>query len=324
MKTIRCDFGNSALKYSIEEDAPRSLPSICATLTADQAADFEAYDEFNKLIIRGDKRVLWGQHALSFKGVLNASTDKLEVLTDPELPGFLATLTPDLFGVPLKLVLTVPRVREFERSHPTWAKDAARNYTVTINGKLGSFNIHSIQLEDETTPAFKIARAEKKAATTGNTQAIDIGAGTVILAVFDPEGRQIDRQVLNGHGTIQLTEAIANDPQLVKRLTDHWNDSKDKKVQVTPSVSQVDRGLRGQFLYGATGVSFQDIAEKHIKQWLGDILREAKLQEVQHDGGIERRFYAGGGAELVRKVSEKQKPFVLKDPLYASVRGLAA
>lgn len=121
--------------------------------------------------------------------------------------------------------------------------------------------------------------------------AIDLGTSTVIASAFNPGGKLMFREVLDAGGCIDLLEAIANDPEILKAL----GTGKSANVEL------IRQGIESkQFKYGNGTLipDFTSIYQAHLQRWLIARMRLGKKTLAEYLDVAQRGVVWGGGAEL--------------------------
>jgi hypothetical protein len=118
--------------------------------------------------------------------------------------------------------------------------------------------------------------------------ALDFGTGTVIASVFAAGGTLEYREVLAVGGTIDLLDALARDREIQIYEGGRLGD-----------VELIRRGVEDRsFLYGNSGINFQQSYQRELLPWLRDRFSLA-LKAVAPWRKLAGRFVCwGGGAEL--------------------------
>jgi hypothetical protein len=145
--------------------------------------------------------------------------------------------------------------------------------------------------------------------------AIDFGTSTVITTVFAPKGSIVEREVLAVGGCIDLLDAIATDPDLIKALGQGKSGSVELIRQAIES---------GSFQYGTRGLDIKPIYAKHVSPWLADRLRLAFKAVSEHRDAAQSLVAWGGGVELpgVAKMLASQGVTAVSDGCWANALGL--
>ncbi len=120
---------------------------------------------------------------------------------------------------------------------------------------------------------------------------IDLGTSTVIASAFNPGGKLVFREVLLTGGCIDLLDAIASDPEIIKAI----GTGKSGNIEL------IRRAVEsGSFCYGNGLVipDFSGVYQRHLKTWLAARMRLAKKSLAEFVEHAQPGVVWGGGAEL--------------------------
>ncbi len=164
-------------------------------------------------------------------------------------------------------------------------------HVVCFNGKSSPQSIIKIKvglIAPEGSGSYVYCRHQALIDHTKHAIALDFGTGTLIVSVFAPGGSIEFREVLSVGGCIDLLDAIARDRELQLYEGGKLGD-----------VELIRQGIEQRtFLYGNSGISFQDAYQRELMPWLKDRFSLA-LKAVQPWRKLAGSFLVwGGGAQL--------------------------
>jgi len=145
--------------------------------------------------------------------------------------------------------------------------------------------------------------------------ALDFGTSTVIPQVFSPGGKLIYHQPLEVGGCIDLLEAIASDPELIRFL----------QTGKAGNVELIRRGIEsGEFNYGTRDFSLRPVYARLVKSWLADRLRLGLKATEEWRDAAQSLVAWGGGTEMsgVSKMLGTQRITTVPDGCWANAIGL--
>jgi hypothetical protein len=211
----------------------------------------------------------------------------------------ISTHSRDLFSAKLKELTNGTHVVSFGGKEKTSTRVKISVGSVTPEGA-GSY-----------TYAKRLNLIEPSAHVIG----FDFGTSTTIPQVFAPNGKLIHHQPLEVGGCIDLLEAIASDPELIKNL----GTGKSGSIELIRKAVE-----SGDFTYGNRGFSIRPIYARLIKSWLADRLRLA-LKAIEEWRDSAQSFVAwGGGTEMpgVSKMLATQNITTVPDGSWANAIGM--
>ena len=145
--------------------------------------------------------------------------------------------------------------------------------------------------------------------------ALDFGTSTVIPQVFSPGGKLIYHQPLEVGGCIDLLEAIASDPELIRFLG----------TGKAANVELIRRGIEsGEFGYGTRDFNLRPLYARLVKSWLADRLRLALKATEEWRDAAQSLVAWGGGTEMpgISKMLATQRITAVPDGCWANAIGL--
>ncbi len=164
-------------------------------------------------------------------------------------------------------------------------------HVVNFNGKSSQESIIKIKvglIAPEGSGSYVYCRHQNLIDHTKHALALDFGTGTLIVSVFAPGGSVEYREVLSIGGCIDLLDALAR-----VREIQLYEGGKLGDVEL------IRQGIEERtFLYGNSGISFQDAYQRELMPWLRDRFSLA-LKAVQPWRKLAGSFVVwGGGAQL--------------------------
>jgi len=143
----------------------------------------------------------------------------------------------------------------------------------------------------------------------------DFGTSTVIPQVFAPGGKLIYHEPLEAGGCIDLLEAIASDPELLRFL----GTGKPGNLEL------IRKGIEsGEFIYGTRNFNLRPVYARHVKPWLADRLRLGLKATQEWLDSAESLVAWGGGSQMsgVSRMLSTQRIKTVPDGCWANAIGL--
>ncbi len=165
-------------------------------------------------------------------------------------------------------------------------------HIVSFGGKNKPYtrvNVSSVLVVPEGAGAYIHAKNSELLCNASNLIGIDLGMGTVITSVFSPTGKLINHQALAGGGVVDLLDALASNPEMLRAV------GTGKAASTSILCSAIESR---DFHYGATGFDFTEIYKKELQLWLAIRLRQAFKACEEWRDRAEVILVWGGGSEL--------------------------
>jgi len=191
-------------------------------------------------------------------------------------------------------------------------------HVVSFNGKTKPqtrVNITIGTVAPEGAGSYTYAKRLNIVDPSAHVIAFDFGTSTVIPQVFSPGGKLIYHQPLEVGGCIDLLEAIASDPELIRFLG----------TGKTANVELVRRGIEsGQFNYGTRDFNLRPLYARLVKSWLSDRLRLGLKATEEWRDAAQSLVAWGGGTEMsgISKMLSTQRITTVPDGCWANAIGL--
>jgi hypothetical protein len=180
-------------------------------------------------------------------------------------------------------------------------------HLVKLNGKACSVGI-TAHICEEGIGALAVARAPGQR----KIGLIDLGHGSTIASVFEGNKQiQGGRKVFDV-GVHHLVNAIANNQEMRTYLSK------------PASAHLIRNGLQNNYLYGTTGLSFEDVYTAELKPWVQSCLAPAvKFLQPWLDN-LDAVYCIGGGANLphIAQLLTKRNITVIPNAQKANAEGL--
>lgn len=181
------------------------------------------------------------------------------------------------------------------------------------NGRKAIAHIEEVIVEPEGLGAWRYAKKQGLIPAQGYVVVIDIGGGTWISRLFNPEGDIIDSSVDSKGGAYDLATSISFDERLVKVL----------RTRPQPGVI-MDGFANGTHHYGEmSNASWSPWLSDHLNPWFKGIINAVKTQYEPQRSRIVKFILTGGSSLLIAdKVQNLENLVVVPEPRFANVLGL--
>lgn len=320
------DCGAGLIKVSLDLNGSQiriRTPSKVLELKTALLEDLTSKEGGHFFYHSGDRTDLVGREFLTGELVAwKAPTTHIKLSDDPALKaeyclhtilGALATL-PHRQDWNLFLVISTHSIALFN----TKLKELTNGvHTVSFEGKnkvKTRVKITVGSVAPEGAGSYTYAKRLNLIDSSSHIVAFDFGTSTIIPQVFSPGGKLIYHQPLEAGGCIDLLEAIASDPELIKSL----GTGKAGNIELVRKAIE-----SGSFRYG-NRFNLQPIYSRLIKSWLADRLRLGLKATEEWRDAAQSVVAWGGGTEMsgISAMLKTQGVATIPDGCWANSSGL--
>jgi len=291
---------------------------LLEALTSKEGGQFFYHD--------GDRKDLIGREFLTGNlAAWKAPTTHIKLSDDPALKVEYAlhTILGAIAALPfrsewnLHLVLSIHNLKLFRTQ---LADKTNGTHVISFHGKgnpVQRVNLHTGLVASEGAGSYSCCLKQNLIDRMAHAVAFDFGTSTIIPVVFAPGGKLLYHQPLETGGCIDLLDAIASDPELIKFL----GTGKAGSLEI---IRQGIEDRQNPFGYGTRNFNFRNIYARHVNRWLADRVRLALKQVEEWRDAAQSLVAWGGGVEMpgVSKMLATQGITAVPDGCWANAIGL--
>lgn len=300
---LAADLGNYEIKSWIGEGYPSAIRSVRSQLSGGTRA--LKSDDTSPLIEYQGQRYHFGHRAYHYRSRAHTvDGDKVAI-------ALLSTLACCTFPDPEYCL-------QVRTSHPTpdLVTDRIQHQLLGThhfkrNNVSHVVHITDVEVWPEGQGAYCYTKTKRLVPAKGLTLLIDIGGGTWLSRLFDPQGEIIDQSSDEKGGVFQLASMLSFDDRLIRAIGGTRPD---------PGVIMNSFANQTHYYGEMNNASWRSYLSEHLDPWFKGIKAKAKSQYQPYFDSIKCLLLTGGGSLLVQGSSSGFT--IVPEPRFANVLGM--